>query len=163
MDARGEQLRAALENARFNEKSEKFETAMAALLKEVGSTWCVVVVSFHVYLLLLDRLCAVTILVTDTTHVPYIYPQAMDESFTELDPATANFERRIKAHKEFGDEIAAQGVVKQDLVAHADALIKEGHFAAEAIAARKDGIAAQWEALLERSEIKRQRLQECHE
>lgn len=36
MDSRGKQLKAALENAQFNEKAEKFESAIEELLKEVG-------------------------------------------------------------------------------------------------------------------------------
>jgi hypothetical protein len=35
MDSRGEQLKAALENAQFNEKAEKFELVIGELLKEV--------------------------------------------------------------------------------------------------------------------------------
>jgi hypothetical protein len=89
--------------------------------------------------------------------------KASDESFVDLDPQVANFERRIKAHKEYEDELSAQDLVKKDLITHADALIKEGHFAADAITARKDGIVTQWEALVDRSAMKRQRLQECHE
>lgn len=89
--------------------------------------------------------------------------QASDESFAALDPQTANFDRRIKSHKEFEDELSAQDLVKKDLMTHADALIKEGHFASDAISARKDGISTQWEALVDRSALKRQHLLECHE
>lgn len=35
MEARGKQLRAALENAQFNEKAERVEVAIAELMREV--------------------------------------------------------------------------------------------------------------------------------
>eukprot|EP00041_Stephanoeca_diplocostata_P037687 m.1437305 g.1437305 ORF g.1437305 m.1437305 type:complete len:2502 (+) comp25086_c0_seq1:132-7637(+) len=120
MEERGKQLRAALENAQFNEKAERVEVAIAELMRE-----------------------------------------ATDESFLS-ESQGGNFERKIKAHKEFEDDVGAQDGVKQDLVLAADALIKAGHYAADVIQKRKDAILAQWEVLQAKSQLKKERLQECH-
>ena len=88
--------------------------------------------------------------------------QASDESFLE-DPSTdvSGFDRKLKAHREFEDDIAAQGGLLKDLAVTADALIQSNHYASESIAWRKDAVRSRWQMLLDMSAGKRQRLAQC--